>query len=51
LDVGAKIDAERNIIDIQEYRFLVVVRDQAIEDAPGNCRRIGAAVRDNDRRH
>jgi hypothetical protein len=51
LDVGAKIDAERDVIDVHEHRLLAVLRGEAIEDPPGDRRAVGAAVGDQDRRH
>ena len=51
VDMDAKIDARRNIVDIAEDRVLAVMGDQPVENPAGHRLGIRAAVGDGDFGH
>ena len=51
VDMDAKIDAWRDIVDVAEDRFLAVMGDQPVENPAGHRLGIGAAVGNGDLGH
>jgi hypothetical protein len=49
--MSAKIDAQRDVVDVAEDRSPAIPRHQAVEDAPRDNAGVLAAVRDHDLRH
>ena len=49
--MGAKIDAERDVVDVAENRLAPIARDEPIEDAAGDDPGIFPPVGDRDARH
>jgi hypothetical protein len=51
VNVGAKIDSDRDAVDVHEHAVLAVMSGKAVEDAPRDGRSVRTAVRDRDLRH
>jgi erythromycin esterase-like protein len=50
-DVGAKIDSDRDVVDVHEHAVLAVMGGKAVEDASRHRGSVRTAVGDGDLRH